>query len=95
MNKLPQMANIADLRNNHLQVLVRLDKGPVVINSRSQPVGVLVQPQAWDNLMDLLEDQQLTIDMLKMELALAKGEVDLLSQAEVHEWLRAEEVVSA
>jgi prevent-host-death family protein len=95
MYKLPQMVNIADLRNNHLQVLVKLDKGPVVINSRSQPVGVLVHPQAWDNLIELLEDQQLMIDMLKMEAAMAKGEVEMVGQTELKEWLQEDELVPA
>jgi len=77
MHKLPQMTSIAELRNNHLQVFALLEKGPVVINNRSQPVGVLVSPAAWDRLMERLEDQEDIIDALQMKLDIAQGKVEV------------------
>jgi len=95
MHKLPQMTSIAELRNNHLQVFALLEKGPVVINNRSQPVGVLVAPAAWDRLMELLEDQQDIIDALQMKLDIARGEVEVetITAAEIEEWIKADEPV--
>ena len=97
MNKLPQMVGIGELRNNHLEVLALLDKGPVVINSRSQPVGVLVHPRAWDRLMELIEDQQDIIDALeaKLEIATGQDEFVTLSADEINTWAAEEELVSA
>lgn len=87
MHKLPQMTSIAELRNNHLQVFDLLKKGPVVINSRSLPVGVLLSPQMWDHLIERLEDQQDIIDALTAKLARLAGQADLMTQAEIETWL--------
>jgi prevent-host-death family protein len=93
MNKLPQIANITDLRNSHLAVLAKLEKGPVVINSRSQPVGVLVSPKLWDRLVEYIDDLEDSLDAVKMELAIAKGEVEMMTQDEIKEWLTEDEIV--
>ena len=44
MNRLPQLATISDLRNNHLGVFALLEKGPVVLVNRTQPQGILLYP---------------------------------------------------
>lgn len=93
MNKLPQMANIADLRNSHLQVLARLDKGPVIINSHSNAVGVLVSPEQWNRMAEYIEDLEDALDATKMELAIAEGEVEMMNQAEINDWLKEDELV--
>ncbi|MFN8493878.1 MAG: type II toxin-antitoxin system prevent-host-death family antitoxin [Caldilineaceae bacterium] len=95
MHKLPQMTSIAELRNNHLRVFGLLEKGPVVINSRSQPVGVLVAPQQWDRLMQLLEDQQDIIDALeaKLEIATGQDEYITLTKEEIAAWAAEDELV--
>lgn len=97
MNKLPQMVGIGELRNNHLEVITRLDKGPVVVNSRSLPVAVLVHPQAWDRLMELIEDQQDIIDALeaKLEIATGQDEFVALSADEIKAWAAEEKLVPA
>ena len=97
MNKLPQTASIADLRNSHLAVLEKLVNGPVVINSRSTPVGVLISPQMWDRIAEHVEDLEDSLDALKMENAILRGEVETetLSEQEIAEWLAEDETVSA
>lgn len=97
MNKLPQTASIADLRNSHLAVLDKLANGPVVINSRSTPVGVLISPQMWDRIAEHVEDLEDSLDALKAELEIAKGEDELitLSEAEIKQWLGEDEAVPA
>lgn len=97
MHKLPQMTSIAELRNNHLQVFALLEKGPVVINNRSQPVGVLISPAAWNRLMECLEDQEDIIDALQMKLAIARGEVEVetVTAEEINQWIEADERLPA
>jgi len=87
MHKLPQMTSIAELRNKHLYVFGLLAQGPVVINSRSHPVGVLVSPTEWDRLIGLLEDQQDIIDALEAKLEIAEGKVEMMTQDEIKVWL--------
>lgn len=97
MNKLPQTASIADLRNSHRAVLEKLAKGPVVINSRSTPVGVLVSPQLWDRIAERFEELDDTVDALEAEIAILKGkdEVVTLTPEEMQAWLSTDEAVSA
>lgn len=101
MDKVPTMTSIAELRNNHLQVFALLEKGPVVINNRSQPVGVLVSPAAWNRLLERLEDQEDIIDALQMKLDIARGEVETeivtaeeINQ-EINQWTAADARVPA
>lgn len=97
MNKLPQTASIAELRNSHLAVLEKLANGPVVINSRSAPVGVLVSPEMWDRIAEYVEDLEDGLDALKAELEIVKGndEVVRLTEEEIKEWLGEDEAVPA
>ena len=97
MSKLPQMTSIAELRNNHLHVFSLLEHGPVVINNRSQPVGVLISPKQWDRLMELLEDQQDLVDVLEAELEIATGkdEVVTLTNEDIKAWQSEGELVPA
>lgn len=97
MNKLPQTASIADLRNSHLAVLEKLTNGPVVINSRSTPVAVLISPEMWDRIAEHVEDLEDSLDALKAELEIAKGNDELitLSEDEIKEWLGVDEAIPA
>lgn len=78
MNKLPQMASVADLKHRHLEVFARAAQGPVVVANRSKPAVVIVAPALWDNLMQQLEDLQDVVDTLQAELELATGEDKLI-----------------
>lgn len=97
MQKVPQMTSIADLRNNHLHVFAQLANGPVVINNRSQPVGVLVDPEAWNRLLELVEDQQDIIDALQMKLDIARGdvEVETITPETISAWVANDDQIPA
>jgi prevent-host-death family protein len=58
MNRIPQMASISDLRNRHLEILARLEQGPVLLASRNRPAAVLVSPEQWNELVDLIADYE-------------------------------------
>jgi prevent-host-death family protein len=52
------MVSVSDLKNHHLEVLAKLERGPVVIASRNQPAAVLLSPEQWDEIVSLLEDYE-------------------------------------
>ena len=94
MGHIPQMAAISELKNDHLVVLARSTKEPVLLASRNQPVGVLVSPVHWERLLQTIEDLEDTVDVLNTLLAEARGElqVETLENHTFGEWLDAEPI---
>ena len=92
MNRVQQIEPITTIQKAPTEVLAMLANGPVILAQRSRPAAVLVSVKQWDNLSELLEDLTDTVDALRMELAIAKGEVEMMSQAEIKEWLADERV---
>ena len=97
MNKLPQMASIADMRNDHLKVFAMLAKGPVLISSRSKPSAVILSPELWDKLIEQIEEQDDLIQVLQAELDRATGKVKahVRSHEEIDAWMKDEQPVLA
>ncbi len=95
MEKIQQIVPVTDLRLHHLHVFELLGNGPVVLAQRSRPAAVLVSLEQWDRTAEIIEDLADTVDALRMELAIAKGEVEIMSQAELSEWLAEDERISA
>ena len=54
LNHIPQTVPISDLRRRQDKILKMAESAPVVLMSRSEPAGVLVSPQAWNQLVDRL-----------------------------------------
>jgi prevent-host-death family protein len=73
IHPLPQMASVSDLKHRHLEILKRLDKGPVVLANRSQPIGVLISPRQWDDLAERIDNLEALILALQAELSVAQG----------------------
>lgn len=94
MEPLPQMAPVSDLKHRHLAVFKRLKNGPVVLSNRSQPAAVLISPENWNALAEYIDDLECSLEALKTELALARGEDDVLrlTDAELREWSGEDEV---
>lgn len=95
MERIQQVVPVTDLRLRHVQVFDMLNAGPVVLAQRSRPAAVLVSVEQWDRAAGLIEDLSDTVDALRMELAIAKGEAEMMSQAELSEWLAEDERVPA
>ncbi len=74
MNQLPQITPVSAMKHDHLAVLAKLKKGPVVLASRSKPVGVLIAPAQWDALAERIDDLEAAVSALQAELALRMGE---------------------
>lgn len=95
MNRVQQIVPISEMKLNQAQVIAMLDNGPVIFAQRSKPAAVLVSVGEWDRISDTIEDLSDTVDALRMELAIAKGEAEMMSQAELSEWLAEDERVPA
>jgi PHD/YefM family antitoxin component YafN of YafNO toxin-antitoxin module len=89
MYPIPQMAAVSDLKHRHLDVFKRLKDGPVVLSNRSQPAAVLVLPDRWNAIVEYIDDLECSIEALKAELALARGEdqFERLTPQDIEDWL--------
>jgi prevent-host-death family protein len=67
------MASVSDLKNRHLEVLARLKDGPILLASRNQPAAVLLSPEQWNDIVDLLEDYE---DLLVAKERLEEASAD-------------------
>lgn len=70
----PQILPISDMRNHHPEVMKKLDNGPVFLTLRGEGAAVLLSTNQWERLMNFIETQADTIDVLEAQLAEAKGE---------------------
>ena len=73
MDRVPQMASVSDLKNRHLEVLAKLKEGPVLLASRNQPAAVMVSPEQWNEIVELLEDCE---DALFTQIRSLEAEAD-------------------
>lgn len=74
MNRVPQIASITELRNNHLALLKRLDNGPVILAQHSQPVAVIVTPEQWNEQSDELQRLRRIIEGDRQFAEIAAGD---------------------
>jgi prevent-host-death family protein len=54
-NPIPQTVPISELRRHQDKILKMAESAPVVLMSRSEPAGVLVSPQEWNQLVTRLK----------------------------------------
>lgn len=86
----PQILPISDMRNHHPEVMKKLEHGPVFLTLRGEGAAVLMSTAQWERLMNYIETQADTIDVLEAQLAEARGEeaepfeADELQKAPVH-----------
>lgn len=59
------LIGITDLRTHAKDVIEGLDDHPVTILSRSKPVGVLVHPDRWEQLMDQIDELEAQIAIIE------------------------------
>lgn len=58
VQKLPQTAPISDMRNRQSELLRMTEEGPVILMSRSKPSAILLSPDYWDAIAELLQQSQ-------------------------------------
>jgi len=97
MNRVQQIEPITTIQKAPTEVLAMLTKGPVILAQRSRPAAVLVSVEQWDHTVELLEDLTDTVDALRMELAIAKGEVEVetFTADQLNQFIGADERVPA
>ena len=92
VNAIPETVNISELRQRQNELLGRLDSGPVLLMQYSTPAALLVGVDQWNQLAGDLEDLEDTITALKVKLALAQGDTDLVDWSEVEAELGLETI---
>ena len=55
LSPIPQTVPISELRRQQDKILKMAESAPVVLMSRSEPAGVLVSPQAWNQIVNRLK----------------------------------------
>ncbi len=58
MNKIIPVIPVSDLRNEQARVFRQLGKTPVLLTQRGRAAGVLVHPEQWNEIVELLEDME-------------------------------------
>jgi len=97
MNKVPQLEPITRMQTRPTEVIAMLEAGPVILAQRSKAAAVLVSVKQWDSLSELLEDLTDTVDALRMELAIARNEVEVetFTADQLNQFIGADERVPA
>jgi antitoxin StbD len=58
---------ISELKKNPAAVIAAAQLQQVAILNRNKPVAYIISPQAWDNVLDLLDDVKLAETVLERE----------------------------
>jgi PHD/YefM family antitoxin component YafN of YafNO toxin-antitoxin module len=82
MRPIPEIISISELRLHQNEVLGRLAESPVVLTQYGKLAAVLVDPEQWNNFLEEYEDLYLSVEALKVELALERGETGTISLEE-------------
>ena len=91
MYKTQQFEPVTTMQRSPHKVFAMLSNGPVVLANRSKPAAILVSVELWDRLIEQLEDHEDIIDALEAKLAIKTGQAEMMTQAEIHEWLTKDE----
>ncbi|MCB0111420.1 MAG: type II toxin-antitoxin system Phd/YefM family antitoxin [Caldilineaceae bacterium] len=95
MERVPQIVPISEMKLNQPEVMEKLEAGPVILANRSRAAAVLVSVEQWDRMVTYIEDLEDALDVAKLKLADARGEVEWMSQQEISDWLAEDEQVPA
>lgn len=97
MNKVPRFEPITRMQTKPTEIIAMLEAGPVILAQRSKAAAVLVSVEQWDQTAELLEDLTDTVDALRMELAVAKGEIEVetFTADQLNQFIGADERVPA
>ncbi len=87
MTEVPQMATVAELRHNHLEVFGKLAQGPVVIAQRSKPAAVLVSVETWNRQVKQLRELHLLLLHHKRWAAMQQDPSLLVTEEELAQQL--------
>lgn len=75
MSTMPQLVPISDIRYKPSKVLASLENGPVLLSHHSNPVGVLVSVEEWDQ-------RELKLQAMKNKIAELEGYIEAIKARE-------------
>jgi prevent-host-death family protein len=81
-NPIPQTVPISELRRQQDKILKMAESAPVVLMSRSEPAGVLVSPQEWNQIVNRLRQLE-AIHEARHNLARNEADNSWVSSAEM------------
>jgi len=76
MDYMPEVVPISSLRLHQTEVLKKVAERPVILTQHGKAVAVMVDPEAWNRLIEELEILSDSVDALKFEVAMLKGEAE-------------------
>lgn len=89
MNRLPQLANVTELRNDYLALFAKLQNGPIVLAQRSKPAAVLVSPEQWDAIARRLEQYELLAQADRIDAEMDADPTQIVTHEELKRRLAA------
>lgn len=89
MNPVPYTIPISDMRFQQSALLARVEESPVVLTKQGRAVAVLVDPIYWNQILEEFEDMADALAVAQANLAVLRGEEELLDWATVKQELKA------
>ena len=81
---IPQTVPISELRRQQDKILKMAEAAPVVLMSRSEPAGVLVSPQEWNQIVNRLRQLE-ALQEARRNIAQNNAKQSWVSSAEIRE----------
>ena len=57
---------VSDLRTKQASIIAQLKKSPILLTQRGRGAGVLVHPDQWNEIIELLEDYESTLSTKRL-----------------------------
>ncbi len=89
MDVIPELVPISGLRTRQNEILDQLASRPVVLTQHGRAAAVLVSPEQWNLLVEMVEDLTDALDALEMRARIASGEETVRDWADIEEELDA------
>ena len=89
MDVIPELVPISGLRTRQNEILDQLAGKPVVLTQHGRAAAVLVSPEQWNLLVEMVEDLTDALDALEMRARIASGEETVRDWADIEEDLDA------
>ena len=83
MDVVPELVPISGLRTRQNEILDQLADKPVVLTQHGRAAAVLVSPEQWNLLVELVEDLTDALDALEMRARIASGEETVRDWADI------------
>ena len=83
MDVVPELVPISGLRTRQNEILDQLADRPVVLTQHGRAAAVLVSPEQWNLLVEMVEDLTDALDALEMRARIDSGEETVRDWADI------------